>query len=154
MRRQTRAKTRRPLLLWVCALWLLALGAIDLWRSVTLWQTWRLLVELGSSLSPLASALLVLGWALCAAALIVSAIALWLRQEWARHSARAAIVAHLAVTQVYTWGFVRTGSLWERRWSTLILGLLATALSLAALTWPRSRRWLGLDKPNEGATTT
>ena len=95
MRRQTSAQTRRPLLLWAGALWLLALGAADLWRSITLWQTRHLLAELGSSLSPLASVLLALSWALCAAALIVSAIGLWLRREWARHLARAAIVAHL-----------------------------------------------------------
>ena len=56
--------------------------------------------------------------------------------------------------QIYTWGFVRTGLLWERRWSALVLAILATALSLAALTWPRPRRWLGLYQTNKQSTTT
>jgi len=154
VKRQANAKARRPLLLWAGALWLLALGAIDLWRGITLWQTRNLLIQLGSSLSVLASALLILGWVCCAAALIVSAIGLWLRREWARHPARGAIAVHLLLIQVYTWGFVRTGLLWERRWSTLILGLLATALGLVALTWSRSRHWLSLDHTNEPSTTT
>jgi hypothetical protein len=123
---------------------LLALGAADLWRSVTLWQTRSLLAELGSSLSPLSSTLLTAGWTLCAAGLVAAAIELWLRREWARHTARAAIVAHFGLNQVYTWAFVRTGLLWERRWSTLILATLATTVSLTALTWSRSHRWLGL----------
>lgn len=144
MRPLSSAGTRRPLLLWAAALWLLALGAIDLWRSITLWQTWRLLAELGSSLSPLASTLLILFWALCAAALAAAAIGLWLRREWARHLARAALIAHLVLLQVYTWGFLRTGLLWERRWIALVLGLLLTALGLATLTWSRSLRWLSL----------
>jgi len=154
VKRKADGKTRRPLLLWAGALWLLALGAIDLWRGITLWQTRRLLIELGSSLSSFASALFVLGWACCAAALIVSAIGLWLRREWARHPARGAIAAHLILIQAYTWGFVRTGLLWERRWSTLILGLVATALGLVALTWPRSLRWLSLDHTNKPSITT
>jgi hypothetical protein len=152
--RPNRTQTRRPLLLWVSALWLLALGAIDLWRGTTLWQTRRLLAELGSTLSLFASALLVLGWLICGAALLVSSIGLWLRREWSRHTARAAIVAHLCLIQAYTWAFVRTGLLWERRWSTLLLGVLATAVGLTALTWPRSRRWLGLQRSNEPSTTT
>ena len=153
MRRPNHIQTRRPLLLWVSALWLLALGAIDLWRGITLWQTRRLLVELGSTLSLLASALLVLGWLICGATLLVSSIGLWLRREWARHTARAAIVVHLGLIQAYTWAFVRTGLLWERRWSALILGILATAVGVIALTWPRSRRWLDLQRPNETSTT-
>jgi hypothetical protein len=154
MRRQTSARPRRPLLLWASALWLLGLGAVDLWRSITLWQTRRLLAELGSSLSPLTSALLGLAWALCAAALIASAVGLWLRQEWARHTARAAIVAHFGLIQLYTWAFVRTGLLWERRWSTLALAILVAAVSVAALTWPKPRRWLGLHQTDKPSTTT
>lgn len=148
-----RRQTQRPLLLWAVALWLLALGIIDLWRSITLWQTWRLLVELGSRLSPLASQLLILGWMLCAAALLVSATGLWLRWGWARHLARAAILAHLILVQLYTWGFVRTGLSWQRRWSSLVLALLSTAILIAALTWPSSRRWLGLEQTSTPSTT-
>jgi hypothetical protein len=142
-------KRQRPLLLWAGALWLLALASIDLWRSVTLWQTRTLLIELGSSLSSLSSVLLVAGWALCAAGLILAAFALWLRREWARHVARAAVVVHYLFIQAYVWLFVRTGLLWERRWSALIVAVLATTLSLVALTWPRSRRWLSLPSENE-----
>jgi hypothetical protein len=85
---------------------------------------------------------------------LVSAIDLWLRRESARQLARAAIVAHLLLIQVYTWGFVRTGLLWERRWSTLVLRTLATALFVTALTWPRSRHWLGQDHTARQSTTT
>jgi hypothetical protein len=153
MKRRTRASSKRPLLLWASALWLLGLGAIDLWKSITLWQTRRLLAELGSTLSPTVSALLVVAWTLVGAALIAAALGLWLRREWARHVARAAIVVHYLSSQVYTWGFVRTGLLWERRWINLVLATLATGLSLAALTWTRSRSWLGIS-PADGASTT
>jgi hypothetical protein len=136
------------------AFWLLGLGGADLWRSVTLWQMRHLLAALGSSLSPFASAFLATGWALSALALLAAAVGLWLRREWARHTARAAILAHFCLTQVYTWAFVRTGLLWERRWSTLALGLLATGLGLAALTWPVSRRWLGLRTTGKPSTMT
>jgi hypothetical protein len=134
--------------------WLLGLGAIDLWKSITLWQTRRLLAELGSTLSPTVSMLLAVSWTLVGAALIAAALGLWLRREWARHVARAAIVAHYLLGQVYTWGFVQTGLLWERRWVNLILAILATGLSLAALTWTRSRRWLGLRAAGGPSTTT
>jgi hypothetical protein len=143
-----------PLLLWASLLWLLALGGVDLWRSITLWQTRRLLAELGSSLSLFASALLGIAWVLSGAALIVSAIGLWLRREWARHTARAAIVVHFGLFQAYTWAFVRTGLLWERRWSALAFAVLAAVGSLAALTWRRSRRWMGLHQTNPPSTTT
>jgi len=142
------------MLLWLSALWLLGLGSADLWRAITLWQTRRLLAQLGSTLSPLAVTLLTLGWTLFGAGLVVAAVGLWLRREWARHAARAAIVAHFCLIQLYTWGFVRTGLLWERRWSTLLLAVLATAVGLAALTWSRSRRWLGLQQTSEPSTTT
>jgi hypothetical protein len=149
-----RKRPRRPLLLWLSALWLVGLGGADLWRGVTLWQMRHLLAALGSSLSPFVSAFLATGWALSASALLPAAVGLWLRHEWARHTARAALVAHFSLTQVYTWAFVRTGLLWERRWSTLALGLLATGLGLAALTWPLSRRWLGLRTTRKPSTMT
>lgn len=154
MRRRTGARTKRPLLLRLSALWLLSQGAVDVWRSITLWQTRRLLVELGSTLSPFASMLLATGWTLCGASLVAAAVGLWLRREWARHTARAAIVAHYGLLQAYIWAFVRTGLLWERRWSSLVLALLATAITLATLTWSRSRRWMGLRRTNGPSTTT
>jgi len=124
------------------------------WRSVTLWQTRRLLVELGSTLSPFGSGLLAFGWTLCGAGLFAAAVGLWLRQEWARHIARLALIIHFCLIQVYTWAFVRTGLLWERRWSTLALGILATGFSVTALTWCRSRRWLGLQQASAPSTTS
>ena len=148
------ARPRRPLLLWLSALWLLGLGIADLWRASTLWQTRRLLAQLGSTLSPLAAMLLTLGWTLFGAGLSVAAVGLWLRREWARHAARAAIVAHFGLIQLYTWTFVRTGLLWERRWSTGIGAVLATAVGLTVLTWSRSRRWLGLQQRSEPSTPT
>jgi hypothetical protein len=151
--RRRNARSKRPLLLWLSALWLLCLGAIDLWRSVTLWQTRLLLFELGSTLSPAAIALLTAGWAICGVSLAAAAVGLWLRQAWARHLARIAIIVHFCLVQVYTWVFVRTGLLWERRWSTLALGILAAALVLIALTWSRSRRWLGLQQKDEPSKT-
>jgi hypothetical protein len=151
--RRTRAKTHRPLLFWAIALWLLALGAINLWRSITLWQTRLILSALGSRLSPFASTLLVVSWALCAAALVASAVGLWLRRQWARHTARVSLVVHLALIQAYTWGFVRTGLLWERRWIALAFGVLTTTLAVGALTWPKVRRLFGPDTTKESSTT-
>ena len=109
MRRQTGARSRRSLLLWACVLWLLILASADLWRGITLWQTRHLLAELDSTLSLFVSAILALGWAFSAAALFTAAVGLWLRREWARHTAQAAIVVHYGLLQVYTWAFVRTG---------------------------------------------
>jgi uncharacterized membrane protein YadS len=154
MNRRSGTRPKRSLFLWLGTLWLLSLGLIDLWRCITLWQTRRLLAELGSTLSPAAVMLLALGWSTCGAALVAAAVGLWLRRQWARHMARAAIVVHFGLIQVYTWGFVRTGLLWERRWSTLALGLVATALVLALLTWPRPRRWLGLQQADEPPPTS
>jgi hypothetical protein len=154
MRRRTKARSKRPLFLWLSTLWLLGLGGADLWRSITLWQTRNLLATLGSTLTSFASAFLAFGWVLSASALLASAGGLWFRCEWARHTGRAAIVAHFCLIQVYTWAFVRTGLLWERRWSTLALGLLATGLSLTALTWSVSRRWLGLHPTGKAPTMT
>jgi hypothetical protein len=154
MKRGPSGRSKRPLLLWASALWLLGLGATDLWKSITLWQTRRLLAELGSTLSPTASAILALAWTLAGASLIAGGAGLWVRREWARHVARAAIVAHFTLIQAYTWGFVRTGLLWERRWINLVLASLAAGLSLTALTWKRCRGWLGLHSTEGPSTTT
>jgi hypothetical protein len=152
MKRPSSARRKRPFLLWVSVLWLLSLGAVDFWRSITLWQTRPLLAELGSTLSPSLAALLALGWTICGLSLAAAAVGLWLRHEWGRHTARAAIVAHLVLFQVYTWAFVQTGLLWERRWSALILALVAAAVSLTALTWSKPRRWLGLLQHSDSPT--
>jgi hypothetical protein len=103
-----------------------------------------LLTELGSSLTPFTLNLWAVGWGVIAAGLLSAAVGLWLRADWARHVARPAIVAHFAWFQAYVWLFVRTGLLWERRWSSLVVAALAITLGLLALTWCRARRWLGL----------
>lgn len=146
----SRSGTRRPPLLWLCVLWLTLLASAGFWRAATLWQARTLLAELGSTLCPPTTgtcvgliafvALYLLG----GTALIVSALGLWRRQGWARHMALASIVCYLTIVQAYTWLFVRTGLLWERRWVALFLALGTTGLALGALTWRRSRQWLRL----------
>jgi hypothetical protein len=144
-----RPASRRPLLLWLFVFWLLALGVTSLWRGLTLWQTRALLAELQSTLSPPMLILFVILYVLCGAGLVVSALGLWQRREGratidSTRPARALIVGYFAIAQAYTWLFVHTGLLWERRWVTLILSLAAVGLGAGALTWHKSREWLGL----------
>jgi len=131
-----------PLVLIV--LWLLGWATASLWRGLTLWHTRALLTELGSSLSPALLVCFVVLSALIGMGLAVSAWGLWQWHEWGRLSARALIVVSLAFVQAYTWLFVRSGLLWERRWGALILALGTAGISFGLLTWRRSRRWLGL----------
>jgi len=140
----SRPATRRPLLLWLLVFWLLALGVTSIWRGLTLWQTRALLAELQSTLSPPILILFVILYVLCGAGLVASALGLWLRRLWGRLAARATIIVYYAIVQAYTWLFVRSGLLWERRWVSLILALAAVGLCVGALTWHSSRQWLGL----------
>ena len=137
-------KARRPLLLRVLVLWLLGLAVISSWRGLTLWQQRTLLAELGSKLSPPALVVLVSLSALCGVGLIASAVGLWLRHRLAAVGARAVIVVYYAIVQAYSWLFLQSGLLWERRWVSLGLALGAIGLTYGALSWPRSRQWLGL----------
>jgi hypothetical protein len=125
-------------------LWLLALAAASLWRGLTLWRTRALLAELGSNLSPPWLVILVVLLMLVGVGLVLSAWGLWQRREWGRLWARAAIVLYVALVQSYTWLFVQSGLLWERRWVSLILALGTLVIGIGMLTWHRSRRWLGL----------
>ena len=109
-----------------------------------MWQTRALLAEVESALSPPALILFVALYTLCGAGLVASALGLWLRRPRGRLTARATIVVYYAIVQAYTWLFVRSGLLWERRWIALILALAAVGLCIGALTWRRSREWLGL----------
>ena len=146
----SRRGSRRSLLLRLFVLWLAGLAAASFWRAATLWQARALLAELGSTLCPpttepcVGLIAFVTLYLLGGTALVVSAFGLWRRQQWARHLARTSIVCYLAIVQAYTWLFVRTGLLWERRWVALFLALGATCIALGALTWRRSRQWLGL----------
>ena len=136
-------KSRRSIWLWVFVLWILGLGIIGIWRGAVLWRERTLLFDLGSSLSPLTLTLFVLLSGLCGGCLIVAALGLWWRQAWARSVARIAILSYLIIVQVYTWMYVRTGLMWERRWVSLGLAILGAGIGIGMLTWPRSRKWLG-----------
>jgi hypothetical protein len=137
-----RSGPRRPLLLWLFALWLIALAATAIWRAAVLRQTSDLLLELGSTLSAPTLTLFVVLYTLSGAAFIVSAVGLWLRKRWGRVSSQAVIVLYTMIVQAYTWLFVRTGLLWERRWIALGLALGSTGITVGILTWHRLRQWL------------
>jgi hypothetical protein len=130
---------------WILALWLLLLAVISAWRGLILWQTRALLAELGSKMSPPALAAFVALSSLCALGLGVSAAGLSLRRRWGWLPALAFIPFFFALRQGYTWLFMQTGLLWERRWVSLILALCAVGIGVGVLAWYRSRRWLGLD---------
>ncbi len=84
-------------------------------------------------------------FAFCGAGLVVSAIGLWFRQDWARTSTRIAIPLHAGAFQAYSWGFVRSGLMLERRWVALLSSAAAVLIGITALTWKRTRTWLGLN---------
>jgi hypothetical protein len=137
-------KTRRPISLWVFALWVLGLGVMDLYRGGVLWGERQILYERGSSLSPVALAGFVVLWTLYGLGLIVSAVGLRFRKEWARQAARVCLPAYFCIGQEYLWLFVRSGLMWERRWVLLAGAIVGTGIGAGALTWRRSRTWLGL----------
>ena len=139
-----RSRSRRPLILWLLVLWLLTLAATAFWRAATLWQTKDLLVALGSTLSAPTVTFFVILYTLSGGALVASAIGLWQRRKWGRVSARAMIVLYMVLVQAYTWLYVRTGLLWERRWIALGVALGTMWIAIGILTWRRSRQWLGL----------
>lgn len=134
----------RPLGLGVLVLWLLMLATISTWRGVELWRQGALIHELGSTLSPPVLALFVAFYIGCGTAMAASALGLWWRRVWAVRSARLLIPLYVGVGQAYTWLFVRSGLMWERRWGSLVLGLGAAVIAVGVTTWRRSRRWLGL----------
>jgi hypothetical protein len=109
-----------------------------------LWGTRSLLAELQSTLSPVPLALFVILSILCGFGLVLAAWAIRARREWARIVAPTSMISYFVIVQVYTVLFVRTGLMWERRWGSLVLSAIALSVSIGALTWPRSRHWLGL----------
>lgn len=137
-------RTRRTFWLRAFVLWTLALGILSLWRGLVLWRERALLWELGSSLLPATLTLFVAFDILCGGGLVAAAVGLWWRREWARQAARALIPLYMVIVQAYVWFFLRAGLMWERRWVLLLWAMLAAALGISALTWRRSRRWLGL----------
>jgi hypothetical protein len=138
-------KRRRSLRWWLFSLWVLGLGIVSLWRGFVLWQGRRLLLASDSSFTPMSLVLFVALWSLCGIGLVSSVIGLWLRQTWARDVARIGVVLSVLIFQTYLWFFVRSGLMRQRRPVLLIVGLLTIVIGLGALTWPRSRHWLGLD---------
>lgn len=132
-------------MLWLFSLWVLWLGTSGVWRAAVLWRERSLLSDLGSSLSPAALTAFALVFALCGVGLVTSALGLWLRTRWAQCGAKVSIVLYAATTQAYSWGFVRSGLMRERRVVSLVVALLTVGVGVGALSWNRSRKWLGLD---------
>ena len=148
-------KTTRSFGLQVFVLWLLALALIGLWRGWGLWQERSLLAEVGSKLSPPALVAFVGFSALCGMGLMGSAVGLWLQRRWGRLLALICIPPYFAIVQAYTWLFVQSGLMWARRSVSLILAVIAVGLGVGALTWRRSREWLGLrEKGSDGQMPT
>ena len=139
-----RVRTRRPFWLWVFALWLLGLGIASIWRSLILWRVRSLLTELEGRLSPAGLGLFVSLFVVCGLGLVVSAMALWWRPDWARRYAQVFVGCYMIGVQAYVWLAVQSGLLWERRWVSLALAVLGLAIGIGALSWRVSRRWLGL----------
>ena len=137
-------KTARSFWLQVFVLWLLGLALISLWRGWGLWKERALLAEVGSTLSPPALVAFVALSALCGMGLGASAVGLWLQRRWGRLLALICIPLYFATIQAYTWLFVQSGLMWARRWISLILAVVAVGLGVGALSWRRSRTWLGL----------
>ena len=121
------------------------MGIVSGWRGFVLWGERQVLFERGSSLSPPALTVFTLIYTLCGVGLVAAAAGLWWRRSWARQVARGCLVAYLVTAQAYLWLWVRTGLMWERRWVSLASAILGVGLGVGALTWPRSRQWLGLD---------
>jgi hypothetical protein len=103
-----------------------------------------MLFELGSSLSPVSLTLFVALFVICGCGLVVSAFGLWWRHGWARYVACTGILMQAVISQVYTWFFVRSGLMLARKWVDLAGSMLVVGLSIAVLTWGRSREWLQL----------
>ena len=148
MAKKTHIAINRPFWLTLFVLWILGLGIISGWRSLTWWQERSLIVELDSTFSPLTLSLMVFLSMLCGMALIAAATGLWWKKEWARKLARLCVPGYFILVQVYLWLFVRSGLWLQRRWIALFLAVLGTGVSVVALTWSRTRRWLGLFDQN------
>jgi hypothetical protein len=52
----------------------------------------------------------------------------------------------VGVFQVYSWGFVHSGLMLERRWVALLSSVAAVLIGITALTWKRTRTWIGLEQ--------
>jgi hypothetical protein len=141
---QSQVKRRHSFAAQVFVLWVFALGVIDVWRGAVLWRERVLLFELGSTLSPFSLAFLVILFILTGLALIVAAASLWWQRKWAARYARIVIPLYFVLIQSYTWLFVRTGLMWQRRWVSLVLALLGISVGVGVLTWSKSRQWMGI----------
>ncbi len=111
-------------------LWMWWLGGVGIWRGWTLWQERRLLFELDSALVPATLVVFVALSILVGLALWASVIGLWRRYGWARRAARVAIPVYFVLIQTYTWLFVRSGLMWQRRWVSLALAFLGVSIAL------------------------
>jgi len=127
----------------VGGLWIATLGGMSAVRALVLWHTRALLAQLESSLTLSALAVYVALLLCCAVALLVSSMGIALRRRWGRIVGCASIVGYYVLAQGYVWFFVQSGLMWERRWVSLIVSVLATGLSVTTLSWRVPRRWLG-----------
>jgi hypothetical protein len=137
-------RMRRSVLLWAFAVSVLGLGIASGWRGIVLWRERALLYTLGSSLTPVALTVYVTLFLLCGVGLAVAALGLWWRRNGARWVAQACILLYAVTSQVYSWRYVRSGLMLERRWVSLAGTVFLAGLGVGALTWYRSRKWLGL----------
>lgn len=141
---RARVKRRHSFGGQVFVLWVLGLGMIDVWRGWVLWDERVLLFELGSTLSPFTLTFFVTLFMSTGLALIVAAAGLWWRRKWAARYTCVVIPLYFVLIQFYTWLFVRTGLMWQRRWVSLLLALLGIAIGVGVLVWSKTRRRLGI----------
>ena len=124
---------RRPSWLWAFVLWMSVLAIISMWRGATFWRYRSLFDELKSTVSSAMAVAFALMFALYGVGLLTSAVGLLWWHRWARRLARVSLLLYLTTVQVYNWGFVRTGLLWERRWLSLAMSLVALAVGAVVL---------------------
>jgi hypothetical protein len=125
-------------------LWLGVLAVVSFWKSSTLLQVRALLMDLGSTLGPVASMAFIVCFAFCGFGLVAAASGIILRRAWGQRLALGFASAYLLASQVYVWFYARTGLLVARRWVLLAGALFTLVILVGTLTWHKSSEWLGL----------
>jgi hypothetical protein len=122
--------------------WIMGMGIIHVWRGLVLWRDRWLLFTLDSTLGPRSLAVLVSFFVAVGLSLAIAGTGLMWHKTWARYLAIASIPTGFLLVQVYIWGFVRSGLLWQRRWVALIAAIVGSSLGIGLLTWSKSRQYL------------